>query len=241
MTIPLLECRDLSVSYGQAKALSDVSLCVRAGAAVAVLGTNGAGKSTLARALAGLVPVAGGSVLIDGASVAGGPAHRVQRLGVSYLPEGYGIFPSLTVAENLRVSALGLARNARADAVAYGLDLAPALKSRLSQQAGTLSGGERQMLALARVLSTRPRVALIDELSLGLAPRVVDSVYSVLRTAREESALAVVLIEQFVQRALEFAQDCVVLRRGTVAWSGPAAEAIDGVAEKYLGQAGSSS
>jgi branched-chain amino acid transport system ATP-binding protein len=234
-TVPLLEGRDVSVRYGSAQALSGVSLSVQGGTAVAVLGTNGAGKSTLARALSGLIPVAEGAVLVDGLRVTGQPAHRIHQLGVTYLPEGFGTFPSLTVAENLRLSVLRLARKERADAIAYALDLAPALKSRLGQQAGTLSGGERQMLALARALSTRPRLVLIDELSLGLAPQVVEAVYSVLDTAREESQLSVVLIEQFVHRALAFAQECVILRRGAVVWSGPAAEALQGVADEYLG------
>ena len=171
-TVPLLEGRDLSVRYGPGQALSGVSLSVKPGSAVAVLGTNGAGKSTLARAISGLIPVAAGAVLVDGLSVTGQPAHRIHQLGVTYLPEGFGTFPSLTVAENLRLSVLRLARQERPGAIAYALDLAPALKPRLTQQAGTLSGGERQMLALARALSTRPRLVLIDELSLGLAPRV---------------------------------------------------------------------
>jgi branched-chain amino acid transport system ATP-binding protein len=235
MTTPILETRDLSVSYGPAKALFDVSISVEAGQVVAVLGANGAGKSSLARSVTGLVAPASGQVLLAGEDITGRPAHTVSRLGLSYIPEGRGIFPGLSVIDNLRMFVRQQADSqARGDAVEHAFELFPVLGGRRFQRAGTLSGGEQQMLALARVLACRPRVVIADEPSLGLAPLLIDLVFDSLARARD-AGMTIILIEQFVHRALAFADRCVILQRGRLTWSGSAGDAKDEVLARYLG------
>ena len=231
---PLLRVRDLSVRYGEATALSGVSFEVAKGEAVAVLGPNGAGKSSLARAITGLVRPSGGAVELDGSDLAGVPGHRVRRQGVLHLPEGRGIFGSLTVADNLRMAVGVLPRRRRAEAVDSALSVFPILAARRRQPAGLLSGGEQQMLSLARALATSPVLLVADELSLGLAPIMVDLVFDGLSRARDEG-VTVVMIEQYVHRALGFADRCIVLQRGKVAWSGEAGAAGDAMLRHYLG------
>ncbi len=180
-----LVVQDLHVQYGPAKALLGISLEVESGSVVAVLGPNGAGKSTLARAVSGLVPVTSGSVTFAGADITGRPAHRIRRAGLTYLPEGRGIFPGLTVMDNLRMATRRLNRGDRIAARELAIDLFPILGHRRRQRAGTLSGGEQQMLALARALAVHPTLIIADELSLGLAPIVADQVFEGLDHARE--------------------------------------------------------
>ena len=191
---------------------------------VAVLGANGAGKSTLARAVSGLVPPAAGAIRFDGRDITGLPAHRVRQLGLTYIPEGRGIFPGLSVTENLRMAVAQEPRRDRADAIDRAIDQFPVLGTRRSQRAGSLSGGEQQMLALARALAVSPKLVIADELSLGLAPLITESVFESLEQARR-SGITIVLSEQFVHRALSMADTCVILTRGRVSWSGPATEA----------------
>jgi branched-chain amino acid transport system ATP-binding protein len=231
----LLRAAGLQVRYGAAQALFDVSLEVPAGGVVAVLGPNGAGKSTVARALTGLVPLAGGSVTFDGQEIGGWTTQRIRRAGIVHLPEGRGVFPSLTVAENMRMAAATLPRNARKEAVERGFEIFRPLAAHRRQQAGLLSGGEQQMLSLARALIMSPRLVIADEMSLGLAPKVVDLVFESLRRARE-TGLSLILIEQLVHRALALADTCVVLQRGASVWSGPASAAKDEVLHRYLGE-----
>ena len=231
-----LVIRDLHVRYGPAKALLGISLEVEGGSVVAVLGPNGAGKSTLARAVSGLVPITSGSVTFAGADITGRPAHRIRRAGLTYLPEGRGIFPGLTVMDNLRMATRRLDRGDRTAAVELAIELFPILGDRRRQRAGTLSGGEQQMLALARALAVHPTLIIADELSLGLAPLVADDVFDGLEHARE-SGITIVLIEQFIHRALELADSCAILSRGRVSWSGRSSEASDEVLERYLGEA----
>ncbi len=231
----LLEVRGLEVRYGEARALSGVDVDVAAGQALAVLGPNGAGKSSLAQALAGLVRPAGGRVVFDGTDITGWPAHRISRLGLAHVPEGRGVFPGLTVRDNLRMTLRhAVARDGRAEALGRAFELFPILASRRHQLAGTLSGGEQQMLALARVLAVPPRLLIADEMSLGLAPMLIDAIFESLQAARAEG-VTVVLVEQFVERALAFADSAVILRQGAVCWHGPAEQARDAALELYLG------
>jgi branched-chain amino acid transport system ATP-binding protein len=232
---PLLAVEDLDVRYGEARALFGLSLNVDRGGALAVLGPNGAGKSSLAAAIAGLITPAAGSVRLDGVDITGRGAHVVSRMGVAYVPEERAIFPHLSVLENLKVHLrYAVPRAERGDALERALGTFPVLAERRRQQAGTLSGGEQQMLSLARVLAAPPRLLIADEMSLGLAPRLVDLVFDSLRRARDEG-VTVVLVEQYVERALEFAEEAVILRRGRLVWRGAAAEAGDELASGYLG------
>ncbi|KPI18901.1 ABC transporter related protein [Actinobacteria bacterium OK074] len=232
---PLLAVHDLTVRYGAAHALQAVSLEVFPNRALAVLGPNGAGKSTLARALSGLVPPVRGRIELDGEDVTGRAPDAVRRAGLVHLPEGRGVFPTLTVMENLRM-ATALDRRGRTAAVDRAFEIFPVLRDRRRQAAGTLSGGEQQMLSLARALMTDPRIVIADELSLGLAPKMVDVVFESLGRARS-AGVAVLMIEQFARRALDFADDCLVLQRGRVAWSGEAGEAGAELLRRYLGDA----
>ncbi|MFK0288607.1 ABC transporter ATP-binding protein [Streptomyces sp. NPDC090499] len=236
MNEPLLSVRDMRVRYGQALALDGVSLDLEQGRVLAVLGPNGAGKSTLARAVSGLVPVASGSVRFGGSDITKQAAHRVRREGLVYLPEGSGVFPGLTVAENLRMAAALLPRGRRRAAVDEALQIFPALARRRGTRAGMLSGGERQMLSLSRGLVLSPKLIIADEMSLGLAPMMVDMVFGALDRLRGAD-VTIVLIEQFVHRALRFADDAVLLSRGRVAWRGPADSAQQEVLARYLGEA----
>ncbi len=232
-----LTVEGLCVRYGDATALSGVSFDIGAGETLAILGANGAGKSSLARALSGLVPPFAGSIVFGGREIGGWPAHRVRRAGIVYLPESRGIFPGLTVTENLRMAACSLeGRRLRRESLEHAFEIFPALGSRRRQLARLLSGGEQQMLSLGRALATFPKLMIVDELSLGLAPLLVDVVFEGLTRARQEG-VTVVMIEQYVHRALEFADHCLVLQRGETAWSGPTSEARGEVLRHYLGEA----
>jgi len=226
---------DIDVRYGAARALSGVSLDVGPGGAVAILGANGAGKSSLARAITGVVTPNRGRVTIDGLQVTRWAPYRIARLGVAHVPEGRGIFPGLTVLDNLRMGLrYCVARHDREDAIGRALARFPVLAERLTQRAATLSGGQQQMLALARVLAAPPRLIVADELSLGLAPILIDEVFDALREARSQGA-TLVLVEQFVGRALELCDTALILRRGRVVWQGSTSDAGAAAAESYLG------
>jgi branched-chain amino acid transport system ATP-binding protein len=232
---PLVSVKDLRVRYGPALALDGVTIEVSAGQALAVLGPNGAGKSTLARAVSGLIPAQAGAVHFDGVDVTKRPAHHLRHRGLVYLPEGRGIFPALTVVENLRMAAALLPRDARKAAIGRGLDIFPSLAARRSMKAGMLSGGEQQMLSLCRAFILRPKLIIADELSLGLAPKLVELVFASLAALKQED-VTIVLVEQFVHRALEFADHAVLLYRGRVAWQGPTGSAKHEVLARYLGE-----
>jgi branched-chain amino acid transport system ATP-binding protein len=233
---PILRMSDVEVRYGSALALYDLSLSVTRGSVLAVVGPNGAGKSTIARAVSGLVPITSGTIEFDGRSIARRRPDQIRRAGLVHLPEGRGVFTGLTVSENLRMAAALLPRTERKEAMARGYDLFDALGKRRRQIAGTLSGGEQQMVSLARGLILNPSLIVADELSLGLAPLMVDAVFDGLARARAQG-VTIVLIEQFVHRALAFADDCAVISRGRTVWSGPAGEAKDEVLRRYLGAA----
>jgi branched-chain amino acid transport system ATP-binding protein len=236
MTQPLLSVEGLDVRYGPSQALFGVSFDVLPGTVLAVLGVNGAGKSTLARSISGLVPPVAGRVTFDGKDITGLQANRVRKLGLTYVPEGRGIFPGLSVTDNLRMAVAQEPRNQRAAAIDRAIETFPVLGDRPSQRAGSLSGGEQQMLALARAFSISPKLIIADELSLGLAPTVTETVFHSLEEARR-SGITIVLSEQFVHRALSMADSCVILTRGRVGWSGPASEAGEEILTRYLGEA----
>lgn len=228
----------VSAGYGPFRALFDVSLHVEPGEAVALLGANGAGKTTVARVASGLVAPTTGAVLVDGADLRGAPAHRFARAGVSHAPEGRSVFATLTVEENLRLS---FRRSHGRRAVPVALDRAftrfPALAERRHQVAGTLSGGEQRLLSLARVMVEEPRLLVADELSLGLAPIVVDRIYADLARLHSQGT-ALLVVEQHVGHALALCDRAVLLDHGAVAWEGLAAEAHDRVGAGLAGQAG---
>ena len=239
----LLEVNGLSVGYARkGLALENVSLSVPKGSIVALLGANGAGKTTLIRAISGLLDlhhghVTQGTVSLDGKPVLGLAAHRLVRLGMAQVPEGRMIFKQLTVEENLNVGAAIIARSAvreRMDAVYH---LFPKLLERRSQAAGWLSGGEQQMLALGRALVSGPRLLLVDELSLGLAPLIVQTIYKQLRVVGDTLGTAMLVVEQNARLALEFAATAFVLDRGRIVLSGTAAQVASSAAmqESYLG------
>lgn len=232
---PVLDVEGLEVHYGEARAVFGVDLKIAPGEVLAVLGPNGAGKSSLAAAITGRVSAAAGTVRIAGHDVTKRSASQISRLGVAYVPEERAIFPHLSVADNLRVLLrYAVPRDDRAEAVERALELFPVLGERRRQQAGTLSGGEQQMLSLARMLAAPPKLLIADEMSLGLAPRLVDLVFDSLRRARDEG-VTILLIEQYVERALGLANNAVILRRGRIGWSGPASAAHDELVAGYLG------
>jgi branched-chain amino acid transport system ATP-binding protein len=230
----LLSVSEVSLKYADATALYEVSISVAPGSVTALLGPNGAGKSSVARAVSGLVRAQSGQISFDGEDITSASADRIRRLGVAYLPEGRGVFRSLTVEENLRLALGGVPKAERASAIESAVELFPVLGDRRRQIAGTLSGGEQQMLSLARVLTRRPRLLIADEISLGLAPLVVEEVFAGLQRVIE-LGVSVVLIEQFVHRALAIADRCYVLRRGRVVWSGETSDAGADLVEHYLG------
>jgi branched-chain amino acid transport system ATP-binding protein len=233
----IVRAEHLDVRYGQSRALFDVAIDLPTGSTVALVGPNGAGKSSLARALSGLVPVSAGSIFFDGTEITRWPAHRRRRAGLTLIPEGRGIFPGLSVVDNLRMAVRQAGgRSERETAIERAIELFPILGTRRMQRAGSLSGGEQQMLALARALAVQPKVVIADEMSLGLAPLVVDLVFEGLDKARA-SGVTVLLIEQFVHRALELADHCVILSRGEVGWHGPASAAGPEILDRYLGEA----
>ena len=235
MSAPLLKVTGLCASYGPAQVLSNLSFELGANKSIAVLGSNGSGKSTLARVLSGLVPSTSGSVEVDGKDLTGKHGHVWRRAGVVHLPEGRGVFRSLSVIDNLRMGLAadkGIDKNAALD---HAFELFPVLGDRRRQLAGTLSGGEQQMLSLSRALMVQPKILIADEMSLGLAPQLVDVVFQGLAKARD-NGVSVLMIEQFASRALEFADDALILQRGSLAWSGPAAGAGDELVRSYLGE-----
>ena len=224
----LLECIGLEVAYGRTQILFDVSIDVDEGEVLAVLGTNGAGKSTLLRAITGLTPPKGGKVLLDGRDVTGTSPVKMASLGVAQMPGGRGIFPDLSVSENLRMATWSF-RGDKArckGATERALDLFPALSTRLADRAGLLSGGQQQMLALAQAFIPEPRLLLVDELSLGLAPVVVMELLDVVRRLRNEG-VGVVLVEQSAELALQVADRAVFLEKGETRFSGPAREILE--------------
>ena len=236
--MPLLEIFDLEAGYGPIRAVDRVSLDVADGELVALIGANGAGKTTLLMAISGIVPARGGAIRFAGTEITGLPPHAVMRLGVGHAPEGRRIFPRLTVRENLQLG--GFTRpdgpRLRGD-IDEACGLFPVLGERMEQPGGTLSGGEQQMLAIARALVGRPRLLLLDEPSLGLAPLIVAKVFEVI-AALAARGIAVLLVEQNARAALKLAARGYVLENGriTLTGSGPELASDRRVRDAYLGE-----
>jgi branched-chain amino acid transport system ATP-binding protein len=233
----LLEVRELVAGYSEVEVLHGVSLQVGAGEVVALVGSNGAGKTTTLRAISGLIKPAAGQVFFDGRRVDGLDPHLIVRLGIVQVPEGRKIFPSLTVLENLELGAyVPEARRYRAESLKLVFQLFPVLAERSRQPAGTLSGGQQQMLAIGRALMARPRLLMLDEPSLGLAPNVVTEIFRKVSQIRE-SGTTVLLVEQNVRRALRVADRGYVLENGRVVLEGSGTELLanDHVRRAYLG------
>ena len=235
--MPLLELRDVSARYGPITALHGLSLHVDEGTVVAILGANGAGKTTTLRAISGLVRKSG-EIVFAGRRISGWAAERTARSGIAHVPEGRGILRELTVWENLRMGAYKSRGRAAVKAELQRMqDFFPWLADRRDQQAGTLSGGEQQMLALARALASRPRLLLLDEPSLGLAPLIVEEFFRVVHKLNEDEGLTVLVVEQNATIALEVSRRAYLLEVGRVALEGESAELLrhEGVRASYLG------
>ena len=234
----LLQVRDLRVAYGHVEAVRGVSLDVDSGQIVALIGPNGAGKSSTLNAIAGLVRPAAGSVLLDGKELAGAPAHRTMAAGVALVPEGRAILARMSVFENLVIGAEARPwkRDQARAAVEAQLQRFPSLLRRRAAPAGALSGGEQQMLAIARGLLARPRILLLDEPSMGLSPILVRQIFDIVREIHA-AGTTILLVEQNARMALSVAQRACVLERGQVVLEGPAAELLQDprVQSAYLG------
>lgn len=234
----LLSVESVSVSYGGLRALSEVSLVVPDGSVVALLGANGAGKTTTLRTISGLVRPDKGRIVFAGADITRWPPHGIAAAGVVHVPEGRGIFRSLTVAENLSMASYARVAGQSGSIIDQAVELFPVLGQRLSQQAGTLSGGEQQMLALARALVTRPRLLMLDEISMGLAPLVTAELFERIRSSAA-AGTSMLLVEQYVDAALELADYAYVLEKGRIVDMGEPADLQSSAAltDAYLGAA----
>ena len=232
----LLELDDVVVRYGAVEALKGTSLTVDEGEIVTLLGANGAGKTTTLRTISGLLRPARGSLTLDGQPLQGLPAHQVAGLGIGHVPEGRRVFPRMTVGENLEMGAYRDRRHLKADRDRV-FDLVPRLGERRSQDGGTLSGGEQQMLAIGRALMGRPRVLLLDEPSMGLAPLVVQTIFRIIGEINHDG-VTILLVEQNAAQALRLAARGYVLETGSIAMSGPSQDLLgdDRVRRVYLGE-----
>jgi branched-chain amino acid transport system ATP-binding protein len=232
----MLEVRDLRVGYGKAEVVHGVGFSVDSGECVALIGPNGAGKSTILKAICGLVPTISGDIRFADESIVGMPGHRIAARGIAMCPEGRQMFPEMTVLENLRLGAYTRRRDRLDDSLDEVMALFPRLRERSRQAAGTLSGGEQEMVAIARVLMARPKLCIFDEPSLGIAPRVVDEIEETLQKVKS-SGVTILLVEQAVSMALRVADRAYVLEAGTMVLEGPSAELAqaDSVRNAYLG------
>src|SRR5262245_27252835 len=233
----MLELRDVTAGYGAFTALWNVSLRVQAGEAVAVVGPNGAGKTTLMRAISGMIPIRSGELVFEGTSVGGRPAHEIVARGIAHVPEGRRIFPVLSVADNLRMGAfLPVARSRYQESLARGFSLFPGLAERRAQRAGSLSGGEQQMLAVGRALMSCPRLILLDEPSMGLAPVMVLRLFDLIQRVRAEG-YTILVVEQNVRQVLKIVDRAYLLEAGRIKMEGRADDLSDQdfVRKAYVG------
>ena len=237
---PALELRGVSAGYGRIEVVHDIDLVVPAGSVVALLGPNGAGKTTTLAAIAGTIPLMQGDVLLDGQPIQQLSAYERNRRGVVLVPEGRSVFPSLSVEDNLELVVRAATKNSdtRAERLGEVWDIFPRLAERRNQRAGTLSGGEQQMLALSRAFLSSARVLLMDEISMGLAPVLVENLFDAVEKLRDRGR-TIVLVEQFLTYALRLADLCYVLGRGRIQFVGDAGEMRDGAGADYLELAGS--
>lgn len=233
----MLEVEQLSVFYGAVEALRDVSLRVEEGELIGVLGANGAGKTTLLRSISGLVPIRSGAIRFGDTVLNGIPAHEIALRGITHVPEGRGIFAALTVEENLNLGGYGRPKKEVSQAKERAFTLFPVLRERRRQLAGTLSGGEQQMLALGRGLMRSPKIMLLDEPSLGLAPILVEEVFRTIREINRAERVAILLVEQNARKALGLVRYGYVLEIGKITIEGPAGklQADERVRAAYLG------
>ncbi|MFF9847334.1 ABC transporter ATP-binding protein [Streptomyces litmocidini] len=234
----LLEVEDLRVAYGKIEAVKGISFSVEAGQVVALIGTNGAGKTTTLRTLSGLLKPTSGKIVFDGQVLNGIPAHKVVSLGLAHSPEGRHIFPRLTIEENLRLGAfLRKDKDGIEKDIQKSYDLFPILGERRKQAAGTLSGGEQQMLAMGRALMSRPKLLMLDEPSMGLSPIMMQKIMETIATLKSEG-MTILLIEQNAQAALSLADQGYVLEVGTMKLSGTGRDLLvnDDVRKTYLGE-----
>ena len=233
----MLELKGLSTSYGPVQALRDVTFTAESGRITAVLGANGAGKTTLLRTISGLLKPSAGTATFDGKNLVGTSPERMPALGLSHVPEGRGVITELTIEENLRLGGMGRGGKIRAADLDHVFDLFPVLGTRRGSVAHTLSGGERQMLVVGRALMAKPTMLLLDEPSLGLAPRIVSQIFTMLRTLVVEEGLGVLLVEQNARSALSIADHGVVLNLGAVVADEKASTlaADDKLRHAYLG------
>jgi branched-chain amino acid transport system ATP-binding protein len=234
----MLEVHDLQVAYGQARALWGVSFTLRARELLCVVGPNGAGKTTLINALAGVLRSQSGRIVLEGRDITALPPHRFCEAGLAIVPEGRRLFGSMSVLENLEIgSLLAAAKAKRSESIEQVLALFPALKPKLAQAAGELSGGQQQMVAIGRALMARPRFLLLDEPSLGLSPLIVQEMFGAIRRVNEEAGTAVLLVEQNVATALRVAHRAYVLEEGRMVAEGTPDELMsrDEIRRAYLG------
>jgi branched-chain amino acid transport system ATP-binding protein len=233
----MLELKDIDAGYGAFQALFGISMRVNAGEAVAVIGANGAGKTTLMRVISGMLPASSGTMTMEGANLRTTPAHGIVELGIAHVPESRRLFPALSVEDNLRLGAfIPSARAHFAERLDYVYGLFPRLKERRTQLAGTMSGGEQQMCAIARALMSKPKLILLDEPSIGLAPVIVQQVFELVRRIRSEGYM-VLIVEQNVSQVLKVADRAYLLEVGRIERSGSAAElaASDDIRRAYMG------
>ena len=232
----ILEIKNLSVSYGGIEAIKNISFDVEEGKIVTLIGSNGAGKSSTLRSIAGIVKAKHGEVLFEGENILGMSPDQIVKKGITLVPEGRRVFPNLTVLENLKIGAY-LRKDDLSDDLEYVYSLFPRLKERSWQLAGTLSGGEQQMLAVGRALMARPKLVMMDEPSLGLAPLVVQGIFDIIRTINEQG-ITVLLIEQNANMALKVADSAFVMQTGEITLRGTGAELLanEEVKEAYLGK-----
>jgi branched-chain amino acid transport system ATP-binding protein len=232
----LLDVVDLQVRYGAITAIKGISFTVREGEIVALLGANGAGKTTTQKTVSGMLRPAAGSITFDGERIDGIPPHHLIELGICHVPEGRRVFPRMTVEENLVMGAFRF-RSPDQDLLAHVLDLFPRLKERFGQQGGTLSGGEQQMLAIGRALMGKPRMLLLDEPSMGLAPLIVEQIFEIVRGINADG-VSILLVEQNARQALTLADRGYVLETGEIVLSGTGRELLadDRIRAAYLGE-----
>lgn len=233
----MLELENVAVRYGAIQAVSGVSLKVAKGEVVCLIGANGAGKSSVLNAISGVVPVIAGSITFEGEAIGGTRAVSIVRRGLIQVPEGRLVFPDMTVAENLEMGAYSR-RDTSSDTLAMVMELFPRLNERRTQLAGLMSGGEQQMLAIGRALMAKPRLLLLDEPSMGLAPQVIASIFRTLRRLRDEFGLSILLVEQNAKAALNLADRGYVLVNGVITHSGTSKSLLEDSAtqEAFLGR-----
>ncbi|HTP03752.1 MAG TPA: ABC transporter ATP-binding protein [Nitrospirota bacterium] len=233
----MLRLEDVSVSYGMIDALKGISLTIERGEIVALIGANGAGKSTTLMSISGISALRSGKIWYEGSTISGWPAHKIVRMGVSQVPEGRRIFPRMTVRENLEIGAFSRDKQELTNDMGQIFEMFPVLSERSTQLGGTLSGGEQQMLAIGRALMSRPRLLLLDEPSLGLAPIIVSRIFKIIKEINQQGT-TILLVEQNAKAALRLANRAYVMETGKIVMQGEASVLAKdpGIKKAYLGE-----